>query len=179
MTKQADNARFYGDLASGVWVAPKGTTFPVDLAAPSGTWDEVGWLQEDGIPFERDTDSTELKAYQGSKLIRRRVTTNGEKLTFASLEENLPTLQLAFPGAEITEDDDITRLVPSGAASSEWACLVDVIDGDIIKRYEVIRGDIALTGTVDHKDTDATVHTFELTMYEYELVSNNPAWQAA
>ena len=179
MTKQADNARFYGDLASGVWVAPKGTTFPADLVIPTTPWVEVGWLHEDGIPFERDTDAQELKAYQGSKLMRRRVTTNGEKLTFASLEENRPTLELAFPNGTFDTTAGVTRLTPTGEASKETACIVDVIDGDIQKRYEVIRGDIALTGTVEHKDTDATVHTFELTLYEYELVSDNPAWEAA
>lgn len=179
MSKQADNARFYGALASGVWVAVKGTTFPADLVIPPPPWVEVGWLLEDGIPFERDIDAKDLKAFQGSKVIRRRVTTNGEKLTFASLEENRPTLELAFPNGDFTETLEITRLVPTGEASKETACIVDVFDGDIQKRYEVIRGDIALTGTVEHKDTDPTVHTFELTMYEYELVSNNPAWQAA
>ena len=63
MAKDYQNIRVFGDLASAVSVAPKGTTLPVDIAtALNASFVEVGWLAEDGIEETQTQDQAEFTA---------------------------------------------------------------------------------------------------------------------
>ena len=67
MAKNIMNIRSYGDLASGVYVAPKGTTLPTDVTtALNASFIDLGWLHEDGIQESQTADNVEFTAWQGS-----------------------------------------------------------------------------------------------------------------
>jgi hypothetical protein len=180
MTKSADNLRFYGDLDSAVYRGDKGVTMPTALADPdTDDFIEVGWLADDGIDFDRDTESSEVNAYQANKVLRNKTTIKTEKLKFMCLEDNLAVLGIAYPGADIVTATGVTTITPSGAATDNAAWVVDVIDGAVTKRYKVTDGDATLAGTINHKSTDPTIFVFELTLNDYVIVSNNAAYDPA
>lgn len=178
--KNTDNARFYGDLASAVYVAPKGTTGPSDLAEPAG-FEELGWLSEDGITFDRDEDNTVLRAYQGATVVRRKTNSVDDSFTFQCLEETATVLGLYYKGqtAEVTGTGDaaVAKIeLKDQARSDERAFVVDVVDGDITKRHVIPSGSVG-TGSLTYSNGDATVYEFTVSINGNDayVLTNNPA----
>lgn len=177
MAKALANIRVYGDESGGAYVAPKGTTGPTDLAAPGATYKEVGWMSEDGISAERNQDATSFKAWQGGKIVRRKITHTEDAFKFQCLEENAVVFGLMYRGQTPTVTTGVASItVTNQTVSDERAWVFDVIDGSVTKRYVVPSGVAQLTASVDHKNTDMTVHEFTVTAQgDYFVLTNNPA----
>jgi hypothetical protein len=180
MTKDLANIRIYGDSDGAVSVAPKGSTMPTNLDALIAPFEEAGWLSEDGIDIKTDQDSKAFSAYQGGKIVRRRITSSEDSFKFQALEENAVVLGLYLPGMEAVTNTGITTITPAEGISTDERCfVVDTHDGDVHKRYAVVRGEVFNRGTIPHKNTDMTVYEFEVVMYEYVIITNNPALEVA
>lgn len=163
MAKNIDNIRSYGDEKSGVWIAPKGSTLPTDFAALDAAFKELGWLSEDGIDEEHTSDKSEFKAYQGGTVVKVKRTSAGFKVTCNALEENEVVRGLVHRGQTPTVAAGVTRYNRKGlTASDDRAVVVDYYDGGVRKRAVIASADIALMGSVSHKNDDLTIHTFEI-----------------
>lgn len=172
MAKDRTNIRIYGDDASGVWVAPKGTTGPTTLAAPGVGFNEVGWLSEDGIDLDRDANVAEFTAFQGGAIVRRKKTSVKDSFKFVCLEETATTMGLAFAGVTPTTATGVdTFAITNQTASDERAWVVDVVDGTVTKRYVVPSGEAELTGTISAKNSEITMYEFTVTIYgDYDIL---------
>lgn len=181
MAKTLANIRIYGDDTSAVYVAPKGTTLPVDLAAPSVTFADLGWISEDGTEVGRETSSTDFTAWQGGTIVRSKVSGVKDTIKVTCLEETAVALGLYYPGmtsATVTGTTTIT--VPGGSRSNEKALVVDFKDDTITKRYSIARAEVTSVGAVGHKNTDMTMYEFTFTIYGgFSIITNNPALAAA
>lgn len=177
MAKDRDNIRIYGDDASGVWVAPKGTTGPTDLAAPGVGYAEVGWLSEDGVDVDREANMAEFTGFQGGAIVRRKKTSVKDTFKFVCLEETATTMGLAFAGVAPTTATGVdTFAITNQTASDERAWVVDVVDGTVTKRYVVPSGEAELTGTISHKNSDITMYEFTVTIYgDYDILKTAAA----
>ena len=178
--KNPDNTRFYGDLASAVYVAPKGTTGPTDLDTPTG-FEELGWLSEDGITFDRDEDVTVLRAYQGATVVRRKTNSVDDSFSFQCLEETATVLGLHYKGqeAEVTGSGDsaVARInLTDQARQDDRAFVVDVVDGNIVKRHVIPSGSVG-TGSLTYANGEATVYEFTVSINGNDayILTNNPA----
>lgn len=177
MAKNLANIRIYGDQDSAVYVAPKGTTLPVGLAAPAAAFQDLGWLSEDGVDVTRESSSTDFTAWQGGTIVRSKVSGVKDTVKVVCLEETAIALGLLYPGSTSATATGVTTIsVPGGAASNEKALLVDFIDDDVTKRYSIPRAEVTGTGTVGHKNSDMTMYEFTFTIYgDFEIITNNPA----
>lgn len=174
--KELANIRIYGDEDSAVAVAPKGSTLPTTLAPPAEPFDEVGWISTDGVAIGKEQDNTAFKAWQGGKRVRNKTTSNEDSFKFQALEENGVTMGLWEPGAEITTTAGVTKIVPKdGVGSDERAWIVDFYDGDVQKRYCVVRGEVISRTELPHNNENMTIYEFEVAVYEYFILTNNPA----
>lgn len=181
MTKNLANIRIYGDQDSAVYVADKGTTGPVDLAAVSAAHKDLGWISEDGTEVGRETSSTDFTAWQGGTIVRSKVTGTKNTLKVTALEETAVSLGLYYPGMTAVTTTGVTRIaVPGGSKSNEKALVVDFIDDDITKRYVIPRAEVTAVGAVGHKNSDMTMYEFTFTIYgDFEIITNNPALATA
>jgi hypothetical protein len=181
MTKNLANIRIYGDQDSAVYVAPKGTTGPVGLAAPAAAYEDLGWLSEDGTDITRETSSTDFTAWQGGTIVRSKVSGVKDTLKVVCLEETAIALGLYYPGSTtVTTTGVSTITVPGGSNSNEKALLVDFIDDTITKRYDIPRAEVTGVGTISHKNTDMTMYEFTFTIYGgFTIITNNPALATA
>lgn len=177
MAKDLANIRIYGDDASAVYVAPKGTTGPVDLAAVSASYKEVGWLSEDGVDVERNEDVAEFKAWQGGKVVRKKVTSVDDTFKFQALEENLVTTGLYYKGQAPVVTTGVAKItVTNQSKSDERAFVIDFVDGTVSKRYVIPSGEVSERATIPHKNTDMTLYEYTVTIYgDYFIYSNAPA----
>ena len=182
MSKNYDNVRVFADEETAVYLAPKGTTLPVDLNALAAPFEEIGWLSEDGITEGMSVEVTKIKAFQGGKTVRSRPKSTEKTLKFTALETKLQTIR-AYYGGDITPTvatGVATYTEPEAAGVVEFVCVVDKFDGTVHTRkcYELIqvgeRGDIQSNG--DSGD-----------FYEYTsdvigpvtVITNDPALTAA
>jgi hypothetical protein len=177
MTKNLANMRIYGDMDSTVYVAPKGTTGPVGLAAPAAAYQDLGWLSEDGVDVTRETSSKDFTAWQGGTIVRSKITSVKDTIKVVCLEETAITLGLYYPGMTATTATGVTTLtIPAGSKSNEKALLVDFIDDTVTKRYAIPRAEVTAVGTVSHKNADQTMYEFTFTIYGgFSIITNNPA----
>src|SRR4051812_6884549 len=118
MAKDRTKIRIYGDDASGVFVAPKGTTGPTTLAAPPVGFVELGWLSEDGIDLARDGNKVEFNGFQGGAIVRTKKTSAKDTFKFICLQETATTLGLAYAGVVPTTASAVdTFLITNQTAS--------------------------------------------------------------
>lgn len=181
MTKDLANVRIYGDSDGAVHVGALGATMPTTLAAVvEATFPEVGWISEDGVNVANESDNASFTAWQGGKVVRRRVTSSSDQFTFQALEENAVVMGLYLPGADFSTTTGVTTIVPAdGISSDERTFILDFHDGAVHKRYNVIRGEVIERGEVPHQNTEMTVYEFTVAMSEYEILTNNPAVEVA
>lgn len=166
MAKDRTNIRIYGDDASAVFVAPKGTTGPTTLAAPAGTFVELGWLSEDGIELDRNENLVEFNAHQGGALVRAKRTSVKDTFKFVCLEETAKVLGLYYAGVAPTTASSVdTFAITAQTVSDERAWVVDNYDGLIQKRYVVPSGEVTNRATISHKNSDLTMYEFTVSIY--------------
>ena len=178
MAKDRDNVRIYGDDASGVWVAPKGTTGPTTLEAPAAGFVEVGWIDDDGgVDIDRTEDVAEFKAWQGGTTLRKKVTSVEDSFKFVALEETATTLGLYYKGVTATTATGVdTYSITNQAVSDERAWVVDMVDGAVTKRYVVPSGEVTGRATISHRNSELTMYEFTVTIYgDYEVLKTAAA----
>lgn len=180
MTKVLANIRIYGDDSSAVYVAPKGTTGPTDLAAPAVTYKDLGWISEDGTDINREMSSNDFTAWQGGTIVRSKKSGVKDTIKVTALEETATALGLYYPGATTATVTGISTItVPGGSRSNEKALVVDFIDDTVTKRYVIPRAEVTSVGTVSHKNTDMTMYEFTFTVYGgFTIITNNPSLAA-
>jgi hypothetical protein len=181
MAKNLANIRIYGDQDSAVYLAPKGTTLPVDLAAPAVAFKDLGWLSEDGVDITRESSSTDFTAWQGGTIVRSKVSGVKDTIKVVCLEETAIALGLLYPGStSVTATGTTTITVAGGSNSNEKALVVDFKDDTVTKRYAIPRAEVTGTGTISHKNSDMTMYEFTFTIYGgFSIISNNPALASA
>lgn len=181
MSKNLANIRIYGDDAGGVWCAPKGTTGPTTLAAPTAPHAEVGWISEDGISEERSQDATSFRAWQGGQVVRRKITSTEDTFSFQALESNAVTHGLRYRGQVATVASGVaTTVVRNQSVTDERAWVIDKVDGSITDRYVIPSGAYELSGTIVSRNDEMTVFEFTITPQgDYFHITNDPARQPA
>lgn len=177
MAKNLNNIRIYGDETGAVYVAPKGTTGPTDLSAPAVGFVEVGWISEDGVDETLDQSSEVFRAWQGAKVVRRKVTQSDRTFKFQALEENLVTHGLKYRGQAPTVATGVAKTeVKNQTAQDTRAWVFDLVDGDVTKRFVIPAGDYAMTGTIQYRGNAMTILEFEVTpIGDYIELTDDPA----
>ena len=183
MAKNIMNIRTFGDLASAVFVAPKGTTLPTDITtALNVSFVELGWMAEDGIEETQTADQAEFTAWQGSTVVKRKRTKVGKTYKFQCLETNATTNGLAFrgqtptitgaPGAKVAKTD-----FKDQAINDDRAWVLSVVDGAVTERHVIPAGDYTLTGSTQYQAGNMKILTFEITVIGEGayVLTNHPA----
>lgn len=165
--------------AGHVYAAPAGTTLSTDLSALPAAWVDLGYVTEDGVAFSFGRETTDLNAWQGSKI---RVLTTAEPVTvtFALMQTNEDVLPVVFGGGTLTTATGIyTFTPPAEGDNAERALCIEFNDGDINYRYNIARAQIE--GNVDFSLVRTDSVNYPLTFGvlaatpKWTLVSDDPA----
>lgn len=82
-----------------IYSAPVGTTAPADFSiAYSGTWNELGYADEDGVSFSNSRDFEDINVWQDFDPARKIVTGRNVSVSFNLMQWNEVTLPLAMGG---------------------------------------------------------------------------------
>ncbi|MBK3572586.1 hypothetical protein JHN63_01855 [Streptomyces sp. MBT65] len=187
MSNDADNVR--AALNGSIFMAPKGTTAPADLTAPwDAAWVDLGYMSDDGVSMEYSTDVEDINAWQSLSPVRRILTSVDMTLGFTAIELKARTVTAFFPGATISEvvADTVYRLdIPAAPGPQEFAFGLEWVDGSIVNRLVIPRGEITDRGTITLGRSAAV--GLEMTVSAYASsapeiatwLSNDPSWALA
>lgn len=186
MALNADNVRV--GLNGNIYLAPKGTTAPVDLDTAWGAgWADLGYLSEDGVNMEYSTDTEDIGAWQSLSPVRKVLTGVDMTLGFTALELKTATVKLYFPGSTMTDvSGTVHKLdIPAAPTPDERAIGLEWVDGSVKNRLIIPRGEVSERGAITVGRSSAV--GLEMTISAYatsapELatwLSNDPAWSAA
>lgn len=165
--------------AGHVYAAPAGTSLPVDLDPLGAEWVDLGYVTEDGVGFSFGRDTTDLNAWQGSKL---RVLTTAEPVStnFALMQTNADILPVVFGGGAVTSSAGVyTFTPPDEGDNTERALCIEFNDGDVDYRYNIARA--LIEGEVTFTLTRTGAVTYPLTFGvlaatpKWNLISDDPA----
>lgn len=154
----------YGGSSSGVWVAPKGTTGPTTLAAPSGTYTEAGWLSEDGVSLLRDEERVAFKAHQGGTVVKRKTASVDDSIKFQCLETNAVVMGLLYKQAVPAAVSGVVTIpVTNQTVNDDRAWVVDEEGDDgTTMRYVIPSGSVGLSADIVYKTDEMTIYEFTL-----------------
>lgn len=162
MAKDIANILGGGGDDSDVFVAPKGTTLPTDLAAPGVGFEGVGWLSEDGISVGRSEDRKVFRGHQGGKIVKRKTSSTDDTFKFQCLEKTALVLGLMYKGQTPTVTAGVAKItVANQTAQDDRAWVIDeYLDDGSQERWVIPSGSAELTATIDFKTDDMTVYEF-------------------
>jgi hypothetical protein len=168
MAKVSANTFIGGGLLDTIYVAPKGTVYPVILGAPAGTYKDLGYLGEQGIEVSPNVDRKEFKAHQGGTIVRRKVTQSGRTFKFSLLEHSKAVLDVVNPGITTWLDTAglVTADIPEAISTIEQVWVIDIFDTTYAEQIRLVfNGEATNTGSYTFGVEDMVAYEMELAAY--------------
>ncbi|MEV8167338.1 hypothetical protein AB0O70_05380 [Microbacterium paraoxydans] len=142
MTVNANNARIFGSDNDAIYLAPLGTTLPTSLDDElDPAFEDVGWLNGDGITESLTGSVEKSRGYQGNGVVRTRISEPGTTVAFVALETKKQTNELRYVTKASTTTAGVRKTTRgSGQRVVKRACVIDKFDSDdvTIKERDVI-----------------------------------------
>lgn len=167
MSGDTDNPRIW--LGADVYSAPEGTTAPTNLSADwAAGWEALGLLSQDGLTESRSESQTDHWAW-GNTLVRS--TRRQHKRTFqvTALEDNLTVFELANPGSTSDTTGGVTTRTVVAPGKDIRAFGMEFIDGDVMKRRVIPKGEVTAVGDVVYSDNAIAMTPLTITAYPYDF----------
>lgn len=148
-------------VTGGVYVDLLGTgTVPTSSAATVPvSFDDVGYIGEDGVTQSIGQDITDIKAWQNGDVVRRVQTSHTVTYQFTMIESNDVSLEAYYgnyaAGHVELKGDSRPRL--------NW--VIDVLDGDEKIRICIPAGEISEVGDTAFKNGEAIGYPVTITAY--------------
>ena len=157
-TNNSDNVSVGKPKATGaVFFAPKGTDLPADATSELATaFKSVGYVSEDGVTNEVETDSEEIKAW-GGDIVATPQTSYSEKFTLTLIETNENALKVVYGDSNVTVAESGTITINHNSAEkTEIVMVLEVVmSGDRVKRIVVPKCKLSEMGEITYKDDEA------------------------
>ena len=178
-----DCAEMRVGLTGHLYTAPVGTMMPADVStALAAAWKELGYTTEDGVSMAVDMNKEDFNVWQSTSPCRSVITSQTLTSTFTLVQRNPDTLKLAFGGGDVATALGVTTYTPPTLGLTEAAFVLEVIDGTIVDRYLLYRGNPALSGDITFAKSDPTGYEIEVTHLDsvdgvWKLLTNDPAME--
>jgi hypothetical protein len=125
-------------ISGKVYVGLTTASAPTSSVASLTGFTELGYLNTDGLGFNPDRSTKEIRAFQNSELVREIVTEGKTEYTFSLLESTKASIEL-FLGSEMVNGKVAFNPVHTGGRKS---FVFDVIDGAKGIRHYVPSGEV-------------------------------------
>jgi len=131
-----NSAQAFAPSKLRIYVAPLGTTMPVDSAVAMSTpFYDLGFLAEDGLAFNEDKTTNQTFDYEGV-LVRETVTRRIYTITGTLLQQNSQLNAVTYGGGVTTVAGSVSTFTPpSGRTNTPYAVVLEWVDGTVSSRY--------------------------------------------
>lgn len=157
-----------------LYIAASGTTAPTDAtSALPVAWKGLGYTTEDGVSFSLSRETTDLNAWQGSKL---RVLTTAEPITVTAsfLETKTDVLLTAFGGGTVSNNGTVSKFTPAAEGTNTIRSMcVDVTDAGTGFKYRWWFSKVQIEGSVEFSLTRTDGVAYAVT---FGVLADSPKW---
>lgn len=178
-TNNSENVSVGKPMATGgVYFAPKGTALPTDATtALASDFNSVGYVSEDGVTNEVETDTEEIKAW-GGDIVATPQTSYSEKFSLTLIETNATGLKVVYGDGNVTvESDGSIKINHNATEKTPIVMVLEILmSNDKVKRICIPKCKLSEVGEITYKDDEAIGYecTFQAlpddagnTSYEY------------
>lgn len=164
------------------YIAPVGTAFPTNFAAPAGTWIDLGFLTEDGITVTPSQAVANIMAWQAQLPVRTSITSRGLSVGMTFLQWNETIFPLAVGGGTVTGAGPYVFTPPTSGTVDERAMFIHYVDGTKQYRLRLPRVMVTDLGAFNLNKANAAGLGVAFTVLQpatgtpYDLVTDDPAW---
>lgn len=163
-------------VGGAVFFAPAGTALPTDATtALASAFVNAGFISEDGVTNEIETDSEEIKAWGGDVVLNPQ-TSRSESYSMTFIEGNETTYGVVFGKDNVTSGGDgAITIKHNGKEPEERVMVVETLHGELVKRQVVPRAKVKEVGEIVYKDDEAV--GYETTIAALIDSSGNTAYE--
>lgn len=174
-------------LNGRIYVAPVGTTAPVDATTAWGTdWADLGYMTDDGVEVDPSLDFTDIPVWQDLNPVRSNPKSATTTFKFTCVETSPGTVALFLPDATITQTTTLATIaVPAVPGSDFRAFGFEWNDGDKTNRICLPKGLVKDRGSLTLNRNGAAQYELTVTAYSngtdtaYTWLSDNPSMVAS
>lgn len=171
MSNTAADVRVYADSTGFVATAPTGTAIPTDATSSlNAAFDELGYIDENGVVESQGTSETKVKAWQGGAIVRTVRTEHSLTYKFTALETNAAVLNAFYAQASY---DGVVEINGDQPDRARW--VIHAVDGSDLVRIVVPDGQVTTQGDVNYNADNPT--SYEFTIECYPDSSGNKAYK--
>ena len=164
--------------AGGIWLAPAGSTLPVDATtALNVAFASAGYISDKGLVNDASIKSKDVQDWSGDTVLTV-ITSYSETFAFTFIETNPTTLKARFGDSNVTIDSTtglaiVTHQKPS---STGLIYVFEIaLTGDRVKRIVVPNATISDVDKVTYDSGDAIGYGVTLTANPSELIDGGTA----
>lgn len=158
-------------ITGELYVAPTGTALPSDTStALNAAFKGLGYFNEDGVTesFERDTE--DITAWQNAARVRTVITSAKATYTGTLIQTNVDVIETVFGVTVSQTGAHGTYTINPGATSGRKAWVLEVIDGDEVKRISIAEGEITEIGETTYATGEPIGYAITLEAYTDPVV---------
>jgi hypothetical protein len=158
-----------------VRVAVTGAVYagPTSAAAPTSavsvipaTYNDLGYISEDGVTETYDEDVQDIKAWQGGTIVRTLISSSKASLAFTMIESKASTLELYHKGSTMeslgANGFKIDVKTPNVVRKR---FILDVLDGATHLRLYVASGEVNERGEITYVNDETISYPVTVTCY--------------
>lgn len=164
-------------IGGAVFFAPAGTAVPTDATTElAEAFLNAGYISEDGVTNEIETDSEEIKAWGGDVVLNPQ-TSRSEKYSMTFIEGNEVTYGVVF-GKDNVSVDSVSGAITikhNGKEREERVMVIETLHGDYVKRQVIPRAKVSEVGEIAYKDDEAV--GYETTIAALLDAAGNTAYE--
>ena len=164
--------------AGGIWLAPAGSTLPVDATtALDAAFASAGYISDNGLVNDASIKSKDVQDWSGDTVLTV-ITSYSETFAFTFIETNPTTLKARFGDSNVTIDPTtglaiVTHQKPS---STGLVYVFEIaLTGDRVKRIVVPNATISDVDKVTYDSGDAIGYGVTLTANPSDLIDGGTA----
>lgn len=155
--------------------APAGTKLPTSASeALDPAFHPVGDLNEDGVTYSEDNDTTDVQNMDGENVLSIN-SSHSETIQCVMLETNEQSLKLRFGSTNVTVDQQSGKIhYSTGAPTGEKISLVidTLLVGNNRKKRTVVESS-SLTDVGDRQEHAGDANTYDVTFKAYKNSNGN------
>jgi hypothetical protein len=147
-----------------IYIAPSGTTPPVDITSPWTSFVNIGFATEDGAKLARSMDTNMVKGWQSISVLRYLITGVGLTTSFTLLQSDKDILPLYFGGGSVvTQGAGKYKFdISSAPTVDERVFGLEWVDGALTYRFVMPRCMVTDTGETTIGRNDAIQWPFTI-----------------
>lgn len=161
-----DAAKVRVAVTGAVYAGPTSATAPTTaVSVIPATYNDLGYLNEDGVTETYDEDVQDIQAWQGGAIVRTLISSSKASLSFTMIESKASTLELYHKGSTMEAISGGYKIDVKLPNALRKKFILDVLDGSTHLRIYVPDGEVNERGEITYINDETIAYNVTITCY--------------